>query len=273
MSTRFRGGFTLLELLVVISIIALLVAMLLPALGAAQAMARKVKCGVNARQISIAANHYASDNNEAMAPGYFRRETPIVPGFGAPDSWAHNFVRNGYITGHFGPDSTADTDTVFRCPEGIDKPNDHRDNPGYIHENSFSWGPADGGQPDWGDFMDGTDRPRVIDGMRIYLWLYLNAEHRHRQSPFDVIYGNHQVDRWKSKRWSDISLADRFVLGVEAQNALQYPSRLVARHPPFAAVHGASNVSFFDGHVEAVSTEVFDLDPVIRPIIFNLDEQ
>jgi len=211
MSTRLRGGFTLLELLVVISIIALLVAMLLPALGAAQAMARKVKCGVNARQISIAANHYASDNNEAMAPGYFRRETPIVPGFGAPDSWAHNFVRNGYITGHFGPDSTADTDTVFRCPEGIDKPNDHRDNPGYIHENSFSWGPADGGQPDWGDFMDGTDRPRVIDGMRIYLWLYLNAEHRHRQSPFDVIYGNHQVDRWKSKRWSDISLADRFV--------------------------------------------------------------
>ncbi len=58
-----RRAFTLIELLVVISIIALLIAILLPALASARESARRTQCSSNQRQILIAANADAADND------------------------------------------------------------------------------------------------------------------------------------------------------------------------------------------------------------------
>ncbi len=58
---RLRAGFTLVELLVVISIIALLVGILLPALGASRKQAQSLVCLANVRQIGIAGSLYAWD--------------------------------------------------------------------------------------------------------------------------------------------------------------------------------------------------------------------
>lgn len=68
-----KKAFTLVELLVVISVISLLMAVLLPALGSARQQGKFVFCLNNLRQMAIAANTYVSSNNDYYPLAYYNK--------------------------------------------------------------------------------------------------------------------------------------------------------------------------------------------------------
>lgn len=106
-SSRVRWAFTLVELLVVISVVALLMALLLPTLGAAQRRAQDARCRANLRQVGSAFLMYAQENKDLILPS----------ADGAAIRWAANISKHGYLPPLVNlPVGIAPVPTVMNCP-------------------------------------------------------------------------------------------------------------------------------------------------------------
>jgi prepilin-type N-terminal cleavage/methylation domain-containing protein/prepilin-type processing-associated H-X9-DG protein len=105
-----KFGFTLIELLVVIAIIAILAAMLLPALAAAKHKAWKASCTSNLHQIGLAMRMFADDNNELYPESGNDIHWGTIDAGTQKPSWMEQII------------SYAGTTNIYNCPGNVQLP-------------------------------------------------------------------------------------------------------------------------------------------------------
>ncbi len=129
-SPAASAGFTLIELLVVIAIIAILAAMLLPALSKAKLKAQGTQCLSNGKQLMLAWRMYTDDNVDRVPNNFGVTETQgtisaktfvnwvnNVMDWTASDQWGNfnpDYIRNGIIAQYLGKNLG-----VYKCPADI----------------------------------------------------------------------------------------------------------------------------------------------------------
>jgi prepilin-type N-terminal cleavage/methylation domain-containing protein/prepilin-type processing-associated H-X9-DG protein len=278
------GGFTLVELLVVIGIIALLVAILLPALNSARRAAAQVQCASNMKQIATGLLMYIQQN-KGKHPASAIVAGPA--GSGVYEKrwwWAAELVKQKFINAPNAvqPDGTKDnnSNTVFRCPEGIppeyDSPSGGGQYPTHPLNNSYR-----GLEYSDEDSLDPLDPTWVPFG--ISSWYQLNSSNLGggnvwpggaSATPFVYINNGvptpNLVDPKRSRSISAIKKSSVFVMLVEAAEANMtlnsggVPADSTNQTPRLGARHGKrsatgrdawTNLAFFDGHVALMATE------------------
>jgi prepilin-type N-terminal cleavage/methylation domain-containing protein len=103
-SMKSRKAFTLTELLVVISIIALLMAIMLPALSKAREIAGRTVCATNLKNIWTATNMYAADWDDNVSIRHWKYDSPQRSDNGKNGKWYVRYYE--YLGG----------ENIFRCP-------------------------------------------------------------------------------------------------------------------------------------------------------------
>lgn len=114
----FRDRFTLIELLVVIAIIAILAAMLLPALNGAKERSKSIACANKEKQLGLALAMYADSFNSFWIP--LNQEGP-----GVSTAWPVVLSKTGFVRPGLEAERDEDVKNLWNCPGDIDMGN-HR---------------------------------------------------------------------------------------------------------------------------------------------------
>ena len=228
---RKRESFTLIELLVVIAIIAILAAMLMPALQKARESAQLSSCANNLKQVTMGISTYSDSHN-----GFFTKSQPAETS-GQTHFWPRVFI-NGKILPH----------TAFVCPTGY---NITTVGIAWIAKCHALWKT---GASDPENLGLGSGGYPAGNGQHPYAYPYYGVNSNMG------IGGNTFLGKYKRPA-SLFLISDsydgnnrnvgRHVGSYEVRNAKASPN---STHPGIAAIHGGAraNIGYLDGHVSSM---------------------
>ncbi|HEY7117723.1 MAG TPA: prepilin-type N-terminal cleavage/methylation domain-containing protein [Tepidisphaeraceae bacterium] len=226
-----RDGFTLVELLVVIGIIALLISILLPALSRAREQANSVKCASNLRQIAQSTIMYINANRGFMPADSTRGDS------GDWIAWqSGRKLEESAIAPYIGTTLNPD---LFRCPS--DDYQSRVRNAGYQYSYSINFLIAS--PPNWDDTwaMDGCQRAARLTQVR--------------NSAEKIMYFE-EDERTLDDGRGDLTKTDHInLLAIRHDRKRVNPDNVVGGptyYPPLNADR-RGNAAFCDGHVDMIS--------------------
>jgi prepilin-type processing-associated H-X9-DG protein len=248
---RRRVGFSLVELVVVIGIVALLMAILLPAVNKARQHARTLSCLSNLRQIGQAAIAYGNLYNGYTVPGYSDFSGWAGPSSLDAENYATVLVNTKCLSSPSVRGGTAalpgDQPSVFRCADGLSD-----QVATYLQPNNVSPKPAsrsDGlAQNPWRVKSGST-------GIVIDTWYGVNAtrlDYGSNKCPCRKLPDNNNQSDWTLTHVDQIKQTAEMVFLYDGTylDLFYDADRLSARHNG----RTATNLLFFDGHASTVAT-------------------